>query len=64
VRKFGAFGCLLILYAFILFLCLTFVIIWYNFLPFQACVCIQWLSIGVLVLEKPSTEILNDLLFE
>jgi hypothetical protein len=47
-----------------LFLCLTFVIIWYNFLPFQACMCIQWLSIGVLVLEKPSTEILNDLLFE
>jgi hypothetical protein len=26
------------------------------FLPFQACMCVLWLSIGVLVLKRPSTE--------
>jgi hypothetical protein len=35
-----------------------------NFIAFQACMGVQWLSIGVLVLREPSTEILNDLLFK
>jgi hypothetical protein len=26
--------------------------------------CVQWLSIGVLLLKKPSTEILNDSLLD
>jgi hypothetical protein len=56
VRKFGTIA-YLFLYVFILFMCLTFVIIGIvNFLPFQAGICAQWLSMGVLVLEQPSTE--------
>jgi hypothetical protein len=66
VRKFGAIRCLFIFVCIYLVLlasfCFFFKII--NFIAFQTCMCVQWLSIGVLLLKKPSTEILNDLLFK